>query len=73
MKQFYSFYSFCLIPFLGRLISTHRAAYRYLPQSINAFPQREAFLSELAYTGFTALNCRSFTGGVCCFYTARKK
>ena len=73
MKQLYGFYSFLLIPFLGRLISTHRAAYRYLPQSIHTFPQREAFLSELKHTGFTTLNYRPFTGGVCCFYTANKK
>jgi demethylmenaquinone methyltransferase/2-methoxy-6-polyprenyl-1,4-benzoquinol methylase len=73
VKQLYHFYSFRLIPFFGRLISTHRAAYRYLPYSIHAFPQREKFLSELNHTGFTALSCRPFTGGVCCFYTARKK
>ena len=72
-KHLYNFYSFRLIPFFGRLISTHRAAYCYLHHSIYDFPQREKFLSELAHTGFTALNCRSFTGGVCCFYTARKK
>lgn len=73
LKQLYGFYSFWLIPFFGRLISTHRAAYSYLPQSINTFPQREAFLSELKHTGFTSLHYRSFTGGVCCFYTANKK
>jgi demethylmenaquinone methyltransferase/2-methoxy-6-polyprenyl-1,4-benzoquinol methylase len=73
LKQLYRFYSFRLIPFFGRLISAHRAAYRYLPQSIDTFPQREAFLSELARAGFTAPHCRPFTGGVCCFYTARKK
>ena len=73
LKQCYRFYSFRLIPFFGRLISAHRAAYRYLPQSINTFPQREAFLSELAHAGFITLSCRPFTGGVCCFYTANKK
>ena len=73
LKQLYNFYSSRFIPYLGRLISTHRAAYRYLPQSINTFPQREAFLSELKRTGFTTLNYRSFTGGACCFYTANKK
>lgn len=73
LKQLYRFYSFRLIPFFGRLISAHRAAYCYLPQSINTFPQREAFLSELQHAGFTTLNSRPFTGGVCCFYTANKK
>jgi demethylmenaquinone methyltransferase/2-methoxy-6-polyprenyl-1,4-benzoquinol methylase len=73
LKQLYSFYSFRLIPFAGHLISMHRAAYRYLPYSIHAFPQREKFLSELNLTGFTAPAYRSFTGGVCCFYTACKK
>jgi demethylmenaquinone methyltransferase/2-methoxy-6-polyprenyl-1,4-benzoquinol methylase len=73
LKPLYHFYSSLLIPFFGRLISTHRAAYRYLPQSIHTFPQREAFLSELNHTGFITLNYRSFTGGVCCFYTAKKK
>jgi demethylmenaquinone methyltransferase/2-methoxy-6-polyprenyl-1,4-benzoquinol methylase len=73
MKQLYHLYSFRLIPFLGRLISAHRAAYRYLPHSIHDFPQREKFLFELSLTGFTAPACRPFTGGVCCFYTAKKK
>jgi demethylmenaquinone methyltransferase/2-methoxy-6-polyprenyl-1,4-benzoquinol methylase len=73
VKQLYGFYAFRLIPFFGRLISAHHAAYRYLPQSISVFPQREAFLSKLEHAGFTTLNYRPFTGGVCCFYTASKK
>jgi demethylmenaquinone methyltransferase/2-methoxy-6-polyprenyl-1,4-benzoquinol methylase len=73
LKQLYGFYSFRLIPFAGRLISAHRAAYRYLPHSIHAFPQRGKFLSELNLTGFISPACRSLTGGVCCFYTASKK
>ncbi|MDR3184876.1 MAG: bifunctional demethylmenaquinone methyltransferase/2-methoxy-6-polyprenyl-1,4-benzoquinol methylase UbiE [Prevotellaceae bacterium] len=73
LKQLYHLYAFRLIPLAGRLISAHRAAYGYLPRSIHAFPQREKFLLELERAGFTLLRCRSFTGGVCCLYTARKK
>ncbi len=48
VRLLYRWYSRYIIPLLGRLVSKHAAAYSYLPASVEAFPQREKFLAELA-------------------------
>ncbi|MDR3236643.1 MAG: bifunctional demethylmenaquinone methyltransferase/2-methoxy-6-polyprenyl-1,4-benzoquinol methylase UbiE [Prevotellaceae bacterium] len=73
MKQLYRFYADRLIPFFGRLFSSHNSAYSYLPASVKAFPQRNQFITKLRDAGFADATCISFTGGVCCLYMVTKK
>jgi demethylmenaquinone methyltransferase/2-methoxy-6-polyprenyl-1,4-benzoquinol methylase len=53
---------------LGRLLSPRAAAYEYLPASVVAFPQREAFLSRMAASGFTELGYEDLLLGTVCLY-----
>ncbi len=72
VRPLYRWYSRHIIPLLGRLVSKHAGAYSYLPASVEAFPQREKFLAELEQVRFQKTNCKTFTCGICGFYTAVK-
>ena len=71
MKQAYRLYS-ALIPKIGQWISSSKAAYKYLPESISAFPQNAEMKAILEKNGFSEANYRKLTGGVCSMYLARK-
>lgn len=72
MKQLFPIYARCVMPLLGRLFSKDTKAYKYLPDSIAAFPQGEILQSALKRAGFSEVKFRRFTGGVCTFYLATK-
>lgn len=72
IKQLYNFYTYSIIPILGRLFSKDREAYLYLPKSITAFPKGEKMIELLKSCGFKTVEHRSFTMGVCHFYKATK-
>jgi len=68
----YRLYAHVALPLIGRLISRHNAAYRYLPDSIAKFPDREEFLRLLRDAGFTHASADSLTFGAATIYTGRK-
>lgn len=61
VKQLYAFYSRFILPWIGRLVSRDKGAYTYLPESIRAFPDGEAFLDELHRAGFEQVEARPLT------------
>jgi demethylmenaquinone methyltransferase/2-methoxy-6-polyprenyl-1,4-benzoquinol methylase len=71
-KQLYRFYSFTILPFIGRLISKDGSAYTYLPESVNGFPDGEDFLSFLKKAGFKQVKEHRQTFGVATIYIAIK-
>lgn len=72
IKQLYQFYFKRWLPFVGGLISGDKAAYRYLPESVYAFPQGEAFMQELNAAGLREPRQRRMTFGVATAYYAKK-
>jgi len=72
VKQFYGFYSFYILPFFGRLFSKDNSAYRYLPESVEQFPDREQFLTILKSCGFKETCQYRQTFGVATIYTGIK-
>lgn len=73
VKQLYSFYSFYILPFFGRLFSNDKVAYRYLPESVEQFPDGEEFLSVLIKSGFNQTKQHRQTFGVATIYTGEKE
>lgn len=57
------------VPRIGAWLSGDRE-YRYLQESIAAFPPPETFLEMLAEAGFESARVRRLTFGVCCLYVA---
>lgn len=72
MKQLYSFYSKAILPILGRLISKDPAAYTYLPESVEAFPDGDNFLAIYNKVGYKNTQWIPMTGGICSIYLGRK-
>lgn len=72
MKQLFRFYFHRVMPLIGRSVSKDSSAYTYLPQSVDAFPEGEAFLSMIRTAGGRDAKALSLTGGVATLYSARK-
>jgi demethylmenaquinone methyltransferase/2-methoxy-6-polyprenyl-1,4-benzoquinol methylase len=71
-SKVYSFYFHIILPFFGRLFSHDRNAYRYLPESVMAFPDNEKFVDLMNEAGFTDVRQKRLTGGVASIYTGIK-
>lgn len=71
-RQLYSFYFNFILPRIGRMVSQDKAAYTYLPKSVEAFPDGEDFLHILQQVGFKQTKCRSLTFGISSIYTGTK-
>jgi demethylmenaquinone methyltransferase/2-methoxy-6-polyprenyl-1,4-benzoquinol methylase len=69
----YKLYFLKIVPLLGKLISRSSCAYRYLPYSVDEFPPRKAFTSEITEAGFEKVNATALSGGIATIYEARKK
>lgn len=57
-----------LLPQIGRLSSKDPKAYRYLFESVQAFPEGEAFCEELRQAGFKQVSWTPLTFGTCSIY-----
>ena len=72
LRTLYLFYFQRLLPWIGRRISSDDSAYRYLPDSVLNFPQRDGFTAQLAARQFEGTRFRSLSGGILCLYRGRK-
>jgi demethylmenaquinone methyltransferase/2-methoxy-6-polyprenyl-1,4-benzoquinol methylase len=64
LDALYEFYSFNVIPALGRAVTGEAEPYRYLVESIRRFPKPEAFAEQIAAAAFRRVGFRVLTGGV---------
>lgn len=71
-RQLYNFYFNLILPKLGRLISSDKAAYTYLPESVQAFPDGQKFLDILHRLGYKNTSCKPLTFGISSLYIGSK-
>ena len=71
-KQIYQFYFQWILPKIGKLISKNHAAYTYLPDSVEAFPDGDDFLNILDKIGFQKNQCTPLTLGISSIYSGSK-
>lgn len=71
-KQIYNAYFKYLLPLIGRLTSKDPHAYRYLYESVQAFPDGPQFIQKLEEVGYKQNKCKRLTLGVCSIYTGIK-
>ena len=65
LDTLYDFYSFNVIPALGRAVAGDAESYRYLVESIRRFPKPQAFAGMMRAAGFApGLAISSMTGGI---------
>tara|TARA_B100000925_G_scaffold291017_1_gene277704 strand:- start:1448 stop:2197 length:750 start_codon:yes stop_codon:yes gene_type:complete len=72
LKQLYGLYFKVILPLLGKLFSKDNSAYTYLPESVAAFPCRNAFIKELEKAGFKEPKFKALSFGIAALYTATK-
>ncbi|MBL7845646.1 MAG: bifunctional demethylmenaquinone methyltransferase/2-methoxy-6-polyprenyl-1,4-benzoquinol methylase UbiE [Cyclobacteriaceae bacterium] len=71
-KQGYNFYFKTILPKIGSWISRDKAAYSYLPESVEAFPDGDDFLTILKEAGYKNVSCKPLTFGISSIYIAQK-
>lgn len=71
-KQLYNLYFRYVLPLIGRFTSKDPRAYRYLYDSVQAFPSSDEFLDLLSHVGFKRCYSKSLTLGICHIYIAHK-
>lgn len=71
-KQLFNGYFKYILPQIGRLTSKDPRAYRYLYESVQAFPDGQDFVRILQKTGYTENQCKSLTLGICSLYHGQK-
>jgi demethylmenaquinone methyltransferase / 2-methoxy-6-polyprenyl-1,4-benzoquinol methylase len=64
LDRLYDFYSYNVIPALGRTVAGDAESYRYLVESIRRFPKPEAFAAMLRAAGFARVSFQPMTGGI---------
>lgn len=71
-KQLYNFYFKFVLPKIGQWVSKDNAAYTYLPESVEAFPDGAGFLDILNRLGYKNIACKPLTFGISSLYTGTK-
>ena len=69
----YDYYSFHIIPFLGKVITGSAQAYTHLPESIRKFPSPDKLSDILKNIGFLHITHQKLTNGIAVIHSARKQ
>ena len=72
IKSIYRFYFKNILPVLGGIISGDKAAYKYLPDSVEEFDQKVNLTSLLTSSGFREIKKYNFTFGTVQVLIAQK-
>lgn len=72
LKQLFNIHFKVLTPFFGKIISGDNAAYKYLPESVGAFPNGQEFLDICKEVGFKNGIYKPLTFGTCSLYLIEK-
>ena len=72
LKQFYNLYFHYILPTIGSWISKDKNAYKYLPESVDAFPSGNKFITKLEKAGFKECKYFPLTFGIVSLYVAIK-
>jgi len=72
LKAFYLFYLRHVMPHIAGLISRKQYAYRYLNQTIEAFPKSDEFCEHIKNAGFLHVKAYPLTFGIATLYCGEK-
>ncbi len=71
--KLYRFYSFAILPLIGRVVSGDKTGiYEYLPASIARFPAQERFKALIEVAGFRNVAYRNLSGGIVAIHSGEK-
>jgi len=64
LSPVYDFYSFKLLPMMGKVIANDEESYRYLAESIRMHPDQDTLKSMMQEAGFERCDYHNLTGGI---------
>ena len=71
-RRFFDLYSLYVLPRFGALISGHKFAYQYLPESVRRFPLQPELAAIMRSTGFVEVSYANLLGGVVALHWGHK-
>lgn len=71
-QLFYKFYMNVVGPSISKLFGSNKAAYQYLNDSVQAFPEGQTFLNLMNEAGFTQTYLKKLSLGICTIYCGSK-
>ncbi len=72
LEKAYDWYSFNVLPKLGKLVANDEASYRYLAESIRMHPGQEALRQLMREAGFGHVDVHNLTAGVVALHVGIK-
>jgi demethylmenaquinone methyltransferase/2-methoxy-6-polyprenyl-1,4-benzoquinol methylase len=72
LEKVYDWYSFEVLPRMGKLVAGDDASYRYLAESIRMHPDQESLKTLMQQGGFGHVDYHNLTGGVVALHVAIK-
>jgi demethylmenaquinone methyltransferase/2-methoxy-6-polyprenyl-1,4-benzoquinol methylase len=72
VRGVYHMYFHAVLPAVGRIVSRHPTAYRYLPESVARFPMQEALARAMRDAGFVNVRWESLTMGIAAIHAGDK-
>jgi demethylmenaquinone methyltransferase/2-methoxy-6-polyprenyl-1,4-benzoquinol methylase len=73
LRSLYRFYFHRVLPVLGRLMSGHPTAYRYLPESVDTFPNEEELARRMRRAGFENVRVERLSFGIAAIYAGERR
>lgn len=73
IEQLYNLYLGIVAPEIAKIVSKNKDAYKYLNNSVRAFPEGKAFTAIMNLSGYKETTCRKLSLGICSLYTGRKQ
>ena len=72
LSKIYDWYSFKVLPTLGKFVANDDASYQYLAESIRMHPDQEALKAMMLKGGFGHVDYHNMSGGVVALHVAIK-
>ena len=72
LEKIYDWYSFKVLPKIGKMVANDDASYQYLAESIRMHPNQEALKTLMQNTGFGHVDYHNLSGGVVALHVGIK-
>jgi len=72
LSPLYDFYSFKILPFMGKVVANDSESYQYLAESIRMHPDQETLKDMMLNAGFERCDYNNLTGGIVALHSGFK-
>jgi demethylmenaquinone methyltransferase/2-methoxy-6-polyprenyl-1,4-benzoquinol methylase len=72
LRGLYLFYFRRVLPAIGSLVSKHRSAYTYLPESVLSFPEPDDLAARMRTAGLNEVRYERLFGGICAVHVGTR-